>query len=119
MRKNPARSIAASITRSAQARLTLVLFLALQLMIQAWYINTAVAQGETLTGRFPSAAKLTIAQLDAVDDDRTSALITVSYIALTHPSCLAVATAPSTGHRINAPHPAHRPIYQEISVLRI
>ena len=119
MIKNPARITAAPTTRCVQGRLTLVLFLTLQLLVQAWYINTSAAQGETLTGKFPSAAKLTIAQLDAVDDDRTSAVITASYIALTLPSSLAVATAPITANRINLFHPTRRLIYQEISVLRI
>ena len=104
---------------SVSSHLLLVGFLTLQLLVQAWYINTSVAQGETLTGKFPSAAKLTIAQLDAVDDDRTSALITPSYIALTIPSSFAVATAQITGNGINVPHSVRRLIYQENLVLRI
>ena len=119
MIENPARLTVASNARSVQGRLTLVLFLTLQLLVQAWYINIPVAPGETLSGRFPSAAKLTIAQLDAVDDDRTSAIITTSYIALTIPSFFAVATAQITGNGINLPHPVRRLIYQEFSVLRI
>lgn len=119
MRKTLARLTVALTARSVQGRLVLILFLTLQLLVQAWYVNIPVAQGETLTGKLPSAAKLTIAQLDAVDDDRTSALITPSYIALTIPSSFAVATAQITGNGINVPHPVRRLIYQENSVLRI
>ena len=119
MIKNPARLTAAFNPGSTQGRLALVLFLTLQLLVQAWYINTPVAQGESLTGKFPSAAKLTIAQLDAVDDDRTLAVITPSYIALTIQSPCVVAAAQITGNEINVPHPARRSIYQVISVLRI
>lgn len=119
MMTNQARFTAVSNTRSAQGRLILVLFFTLQLLVQAWYINTSVAQGEVLTGKFPSAAKLTIAQLDAVDDDRTCAIITSSYIAATIPSFFTVTSAQITGNEIDTPHPVHRLIYQEISVLRI
>jgi hypothetical protein len=119
MIENLARLTAASNTRRVQGRLALVLFFTLQLLVQAWYINTSAGQGETLTGKFPSAAKLTIAQLDAVDDDRTSAVITPSYIALTLPPFFAMVTAQNTGNEINVPHPPRRLIYQEISVLRI
>jgi hypothetical protein len=34
------------------SRPTMILFPTLQLLIQAWYINTSAAQGESLTGRF-------------------------------------------------------------------
>ncbi|GEM_PF-5201671 len=119
MTKNMARLAAASNTRKVLGRVALVLFLTLQLLVQAWYINIPVAPGEALTGKFPSAAKLTIAQLDAVDDDRTSALITPSYIALAMPSLFALATTPITGSGLNTAPPFRRLIYQEISVLRI
>ena len=96
MIKNLVRLAAASNTRRLQGRLALVLFFTLQLLVQAWYIDTSTAQGEILTGKFPSAAKLTIAQLDAVDDDRTSAIVTPSHIALTLPSSFAGATVQNT-----------------------
>jgi hypothetical protein len=119
MIKNSASFTAASNTRRIQGRLTLVLFFTLQLLVQAWYINTSGGQGEILTGKFPSAAKLTIAQLDAVDDDRTSAVVTPFHIALTLPSSFAVATVQNSGKELQASHPLRRLIYQEISVLRI
>ena len=119
MIKNLAGLTAALNTRRIQGRLALVLFFTLQLLVQAWYINSSGGQGEILTGKFPSAAKLTIAQLDAVDDDRTSAIVTPSCIAITLPSSFAVATVQNTGNGIKTSHPIRRLIYQEISVLRI
>jgi len=99
------------------SRLALVGFLALQLLVQAWWINFPA--GEALARPVPQAAKITIAQLDADDDHRIFKLPTPPSLAPSLQSLRAIAEEPCsrTGSRVSPPQ--QRPIYQEISVLLI
>lgn len=99
-------------------RLVLIGLLTLQLLVQAWSINFPTAK-QIVSGEFPSAARMAIAQLDADDDHRIFKATAPLSLALTIQPVRSIAEERSSKTSASVPSSSHRPIYQQLSVLLI
>lgn len=114
------RRLAAKKTKAdgTPIRLVLIGFLTLQLLVQAWSINFPAAN-QILAGELPSAARMTIAQLDVDDDHRSFKGSAPLSLALTIQPVGSISEEHCTETSAPVPPSSHRPIYQQISVLLI